>query len=105
MSSLKTSFEALKNKDTLLNKSVVRQTNRARGRDSRKQMPTAGIYNIKVNDGSSLNMNELKDNKVLLPRLSQTLSASNFTITIKVTSCQCLWNRCGGDRTVLHKGL
>ena len=85
VSALKTSFEALKNKDTLLNKSVkTDRDDRAAVEITSQALATAGIYNIKVTQMARPQMNELKDNGSSFTSLAQTLSASNFTITIKV---------------------
>ncbi len=85
VSSLKTSFEALKNKDALLTKSVkTDREDRAAVEITSQALATAGIYNIKVNQMARPQMNEVKDNGSAFTALNQSLSGSDFTITIKV---------------------
>ncbi|MGB0559791.1 MAG: flagellar filament capping protein FliD [Pseudohongiellaceae bacterium] len=85
VSSLKTSFEALKNKDTLLTKTI--KTNHEDRIDavitSQGDAPS-GIYQIRVTQLARPQANELKDNGSSFTALNQSLSGSNFTITIKV---------------------
>ena len=85
VSSLKTSFEALKNKDSLLTKTI--KTNHEDRVDavitSQGDAPT-GTYQIKVTQLARPQANELKDNGNSFTALNQSLAGSNFTITIKV---------------------
>ena len=85
VSALKTSFEAFKDKDTLLTKSVkTDREDRAAVEIISQTSATAGIYNIKVTQMARPQMNEVKDNGSAFTALNQTLSGSDFTITIKV---------------------
>ena len=85
VSSLKSSFEALKNKDSLLTKTI--KTNHEDRVDavitSQGDAPT-GTYQIKVTQLARPQANELKDNGNSFTALNQSLAGSNFTITIKV---------------------
>ena len=85
VSSLKTSFEALKNKDSLLTKTI--KTNHEDRVDavitSQGDAPT-GTYQIRVTQLARPQANELKDNGNSFTALNQSLAGSNFTITIKV---------------------
>ena len=85
VSSLKSSFEALKNKDSLLTKTI--KTNHEDRVDavitSQGDAPT-GTYQIRVTQLARPQANELKDNGNSFTALNQSLAGSNFTITIKV---------------------
>ena len=85
VSSLKTSFEALKNKDGLLTKSVkIDKEDRLDAVITSQSDAKAGIYAFRVTQMARPQMNEVKDNGSSFTALNQSLSGSNFTITIKV---------------------
>ncbi|MDG2420791.1 MAG: flagellar filament capping protein FliD [Gammaproteobacteria bacterium] len=85
VASLKTSFDALKDRDTLLSKSVeADREDRARVKMISQTAAKAGTYAIKVISMARPQLNELKDNSSSFTSLDQSLAGSNFTITIKV---------------------
>ena len=85
VASLKTSFDALKDRDTLLSKGVeVDREDRARAKLISQTAAIPGTYGIKVVSMARPQLNEVKDNGSSFTSLDQSLAGSNFTITIKV---------------------
>jgi len=85
VASLKTSFDALKDRDTLLNKSVTSdRSERASVELISQTAAKAGTYAVKVISMARPQLSEVKDNNTSFTSLDQSLAGSNFTITIKV---------------------
>ena len=85
VASLKTSFDALKDRDTLLSKGVeVDREDRARAKLISQTAAIPGTYGIKVVSMARPQLNEVKDNGSSFTSLDQSLAGSNYTITIKV---------------------
>ena len=85
VNALKTSYEGLKDRDTLLSKSVeVDREDRARAKMISQSSAIPGTYGIKVVSMARPQLNEVKDNGSSFTALDQSLAGSDFTITIKV---------------------
>ena len=82
---LKTSFEALEDKDTLLTKSVfTSNTNRVTATVGAQSTASAGTTKIKVNSLARPQQNTITDEGSAFTSLASSLAGSNFTINLKV---------------------
>ena len=85
VSSLKASFEKLKNPDSLLDKTVsTSHTTRLEAKITTAANAQPGTNIIKVIALAKPQQNRIRDNSSNFTALDQSLSGSNFTITIKV---------------------
>lgn len=85
VSSLKASFEKLKNPGSLLDKTVsTSHTTRLEAKITTAANAQPGTHIIRVVELAKPQQNRVKDNGTNFTALDQSLSGSNFTITIKV---------------------